>query len=89
MIENPRLIWRLSALAVATLVLSVAMIAAPLAAAAQGASPRTADFPVTAQVIVLIVLVAVFVGAVLITPKIWHSNEPGKSADRKSEVDPP
>ena len=72
MSENPRLVPRLSTGAVTTLVLSVAMVVAPLAAAAQGASPLTSDFPVTARVIVLIVLVAVFVGAVLITPKIWH-----------------
>ena len=78
--------WR-SPLAVLMLVLSLAMVGVPVAAAAPEGTSRTLDLSVIAQVIVVIVLAAVFVAAVLVTPKIWHSNEPRESADRRDEID--
>ena len=31
-----------------------------------------------AKLITLLVLVGMFIAAVLVTPRIWHSNEPGE-----------
>lgn len=35
------------------------------------------DGATIAKLIVLLCLAALFVAAVLVTPRIWHSNEPG------------
>jgi hypothetical protein len=37
----------------------------------------------TGQVITLLCLVAVFIAAVLITPRIWHANDRVKEAQKK------
>ena len=87
MMGSSRVAPRSFTLAVATLALSVATVVVPLVAAAQPGTSRTLDLPVVARVIVLIVLAAVFIAAVLVTPKIWHSNE-SEAREPKEGVDP-
>ena len=73
-------------LAVVMLALYGVIVGAPIAAAAPGETSRTLDLSVIAQIILVTVLAAVFVAAVLITPKLWHSNEPRESADRRDKI---
>ena len=39
-----------------------------------------------AKLITLLVLVGMFIAAVLVTPRIWHSNEPGERTAKGNEV---
>ena len=38
-----------------------------------------------AKLITLLCLVAVFIAAVLITPRIWHANDGAKGAEKKRD----
>ena len=37
------------------------------------------------KLITLLVLVGMFIAAVLVTPRIWHSNEPGEKTAKGKE----
>ena len=62
----------------------------PAVAQAQQADTggRTLNLSITAQVVTLLVLLAVFVGAIVITPMIWHPSEKRPGEGSRSEVEP-